>query len=1158
MKKKEIICGIFGTPIVSRLNNGYSSLMLHLCYTSKKPIAKKEKIGYDVSVTKHKVLDYKKIFFQEERKMRNFKRFLTLALAMVMLVSVFAMGTSAAKFTDVDEENEYLTKAVNLLSYVGVTKGTTDTTFGTDELVTREQMAAFIYRLMKKGNSVEGGANTSAFTDLEDATFFFMVSWANNQGIIKGTSATTFDPKGSITLQDAYTMVVRALGYEKEETLPYPFGYIDVAEDKDVALNEGLGSEVSYTDALTRGDVAVILYNAFFAETGVAETKQVEREIGEGNNSTWVLETVTEYPTFCEKYFDVLEVEYQAIATPNYVFGADETTAELGYDAIEFEYVGEERTDAPAQFYAAYEDLGLEGDADDYIMSYFTMYVILDDDDKIEEILYAEPLMTKKTVNEIKFGTLSSNTANSYYDSDYSVKRLNGKVEFDGEVAYFYGAPYSYAKPAYESGMTDAEKYNARNEENLQFITFGLLGDAEDAEYKYELNEDIAFVDNDDEYFRVDSVTLIDALIEAYVGGLYEADVYDVDGDGLYDYINYKPYTAWFVNTDDDYTFAKDNYLNDGKTVYTNEAVLEGVEFEDEDFVIGYFDADANYIKAAAVVAPVEGNITGIKSATGIVTVNGETKINVKDGWKTIANFDKADLKAADYVVEDVEWDVFDALLTASAYDADDAKFYVYEDVLLFQDGIDSKVRFDSNLIVITPDEDGEVIETGAFNKDTGRTTYVNVWVDGKVMYVPVDKDAEVYPNLVEDLEAYENGDPSVYVNKVATYSVDGDGLYTIKLLGNAYDDEAMAAEDYVGLDWFADVDFEDEEDDEIQGYNEYADGYLVKNSGKRFRLRDAADRTGNAVVDFDFLLNSDTIILIRNEYDNGDEVDFVEIDVADLTETITNQLTNIQVVVENNVDYTNRENLVLLFAEVIGDEIEYEGKIAKKAERIVKMTDVQMDEDGDYYAVYDLFNPYTGAVENDVPGTYKTSEGKNFSAKWSYGDIVVLESGKVADKASSNKEGDLLEDTLYWVMDYNKEEGAIEVIEVPADGDEEGAGVVTYRVDVSDAAVTIIGHQANGFNQDMIRWGSLKVADVNKLDGSDKSYLAVNKAYAEDADDTLKTVYGKYVKVYLDLEWEDDSDYTAVNDDDFNAEANFIVVVAHTGEEAVLCNTKK
>lgn len=93
--------------------------------------------------------------------MRNFKRFLTLALAVVMVASMFAFGASAAQFTDVDENNEYLTKSVNLLNHIGVAKGTSDTTFGTEELVTREQMAAFIYRLMKRGNSVEGGANAS-------------------------------------------------------------------------------------------------------------------------------------------------------------------------------------------------------------------------------------------------------------------------------------------------------------------------------------------------------------------------------------------------------------------------------------------------------------------------------------------------------------------------------------------------------------------------------------------------------------------------------------------------------------------------------------------------------------------------------------------------------------------------------------------------------------------------------------------------------------------------------------------------------------------------------------------------------------------------------------------------------------------------------------
>ena len=56
--------------------------------------------------------------------MRNFKRFLTLALAVLMVVSVFTFSTSAATFTDVDADNEYLAKAVDLLSYLKITKGT--------------------------------------------------------------------------------------------------------------------------------------------------------------------------------------------------------------------------------------------------------------------------------------------------------------------------------------------------------------------------------------------------------------------------------------------------------------------------------------------------------------------------------------------------------------------------------------------------------------------------------------------------------------------------------------------------------------------------------------------------------------------------------------------------------------------------------------------------------------------------------------------------------------------------------------------------------------------------------------------------------------------------------------------------------------------------
>ena len=152
------------------------------------------------------------VYKRQESKMSKFKRILTVGITAVMLLAVLSVSAFAAttKFTDVNAKDETLSKAVSLLEGLGVAKGTTETTFGTNENVTRQQMAAFIYRLMKKGSTLEGGDNNTPFEDLYDDTYYGMVSWANAMGIIKGVSATEFDPDGSIILKDAYTMLVRA------------------------------------------------------------------------------------------------------------------------------------------------------------------------------------------------------------------------------------------------------------------------------------------------------------------------------------------------------------------------------------------------------------------------------------------------------------------------------------------------------------------------------------------------------------------------------------------------------------------------------------------------------------------------------------------------------------------------------------------------------------------------------------------------------------------------------------------------------------------------------------------------------------------------------------------------------------------------------------
>ena len=196
--------------------------------------------------------------------MRKIAKLISMLLVFATLLSVCSFSTSAATFKDVSAKDEALFEAVQLLNTLGIAKGQSATTYGVNKDVTREQMAAFIFRLMKGGKSIEGGENTTTFTDLEDDTFFAMISWANQSGIIKGRSETEFDPYGGITLQDCYVMIVRALEYENEGPLSYPFGYIDIAER--IGLSEDLSSKVTYEDELTRGQVAIILKNAFYEQ----------------------------------------------------------------------------------------------------------------------------------------------------------------------------------------------------------------------------------------------------------------------------------------------------------------------------------------------------------------------------------------------------------------------------------------------------------------------------------------------------------------------------------------------------------------------------------------------------------------------------------------------------------------------------------------------------------------------------------------------------------------------------------------------------------------------------------------------------------------------------------------------------------------------------
>ncbi len=1111
--------------------------------------------------------------------MRNFKKFLTLVLAVMMVVSAMSFTTSAAKFNDVDAKNEVLADAVDLLNYMGVAQGVSDTEFGTEQAVTRQQFALFMYRLVKGGKDAPKGPNTTNFTDLVDETYNYAIGWAASKGIVNGTSDTTFNPTGNITLQDAYTMVVRALDYETEETLPYPYGYIEVAEDKGVELDNGLNSSIGYTDVLTRGDMAIILYNAFFAKTGVAEEITYHDEIvttlqvaGQDTDETeddefqyfvnYVTVTEDDYPRLCEKYFDVIEVEYQAKATPHYALAGEEVTDELGYDAIYFEMTNNNKVNTEkvrdALTSAAYltpEQINVdEEELDNYFLAEFTMFVTADDDEEVEKVLYAGTNFVKKTVNDLKFEEVVSNKAASYFEGT-ETRILTGKATTGTEEIYFFNAPYSYAKPSYELGDSIERQYAMRNALNIK--TIDVVIENTDKNYNEATIPGFAVdsVYSEDGLYADASAELIAGFEKAYLGGLYEAVLYDVEGDGIYDYIDYEEYELFFVNTDEDYTFADDvmadaDPIENIPEIYTNEATVIGEKFADGDLVIGSYDDAQNLIKVAHVLNAAEAGVKSIKSNTNSIVFTDGTTAKVDSAWKLVNNYDvtfEYDVEAATeaFLGDNAQ---FADLLTASAFD-EAVKYYIYDGVILAVDNVaDADLKFSSNLIIPVVDKNG-MTYTSEFNTKTGEFEYyIHVWVDGATKYVPVETD-EVYPEIV-DTDAETVTDE--YLNKLCIYTVDADGIYTLTSLGYAEDEEG----EYIGIphDFDEDEDgLRDTTDADIQQYFEVGSTTLEKIASNRFSID---DKNVN--------LTAATKIVVKNTITEDDEVKYVVLDKTTLTDTVVDaegnpaDITNVSYILSNNVNSTTRENLLVLYFEV--EDLELDTESNKTAYRIISTSRAAIDDEGTYRWIYEVQNPFTGKKE-EVPGVKTAKKGSGLSAALTAGTIVKLADGKVDERddtygtinpfINADYTSDLEEGLqLVWITGYDAEAGIIEVVDVEetldaADQDafdaimEEAATEPTF-IDVdAGTAVSLLKRTDktyDAFNKN----ATIAALTLNDIAAAKNEHKAYNAAIVNNKG-VNTTKYAKYLKAYIK---------TTEGREDENASADFIIVVANAYEE--------
>lgn len=180
-------------------------------------------------------------------------------LILIMTLSAFITDAYALNYPDINKDLS-LEQAVGLLSSYGVINGYPDGTFMPEKNVTRAEMAKIV--TIAAGFSEYSKNMTSVYKDMNGHWAESYVELANVLNIVKGISPSMYGPDNTIKFEEAYTMIIRLLGYRDESLIgTWPSNYYAKALELNLFKNINKIGEFA-----SRRDVAIMLYNALSCE----------------------------------------------------------------------------------------------------------------------------------------------------------------------------------------------------------------------------------------------------------------------------------------------------------------------------------------------------------------------------------------------------------------------------------------------------------------------------------------------------------------------------------------------------------------------------------------------------------------------------------------------------------------------------------------------------------------------------------------------------------------------------------------------------------------------------------------------------------------------------------------------------------------------------
>ena len=198
---------------------------------------------------------------------QTMKKFLSLVLALTMMMSLVTINAGAKEFTD-DEELNYK-EAVDVISEISVVDGYEDGSFKPQNTLTRGAAAKIICNLiLGPTTAAELHADTAPYKDVPVSnTFSGYIAYCAKEGIISGYADGSFRPAGTLTGYAFMKMLLGALGYDATYE-GYTGGNwsINVAKQAiGIGLNKGLVDEFNGVDFVTREEAALYAFNTLKA-----------------------------------------------------------------------------------------------------------------------------------------------------------------------------------------------------------------------------------------------------------------------------------------------------------------------------------------------------------------------------------------------------------------------------------------------------------------------------------------------------------------------------------------------------------------------------------------------------------------------------------------------------------------------------------------------------------------------------------------------------------------------------------------------------------------------------------------------------------------------------------------------------------------------------